>query len=87
MYICHSSCVVVYLPVLHRLPFRFANSVCALTDYQGVVSAISLLEPLVLAVANYLCKVMCYLFSLPFLYLFSLVSLCASRTFLSCCIL
>ena len=53
MYICHSSCVVVYLPVLHRLPFRFANSVCALTDYQGVVSAISLLEPLVLVVANY----------------------------------
>ena len=50
MYICHSSCVVVYLPVLYRLPFRFANSVCALTDYQGVVS---LLEPLVLVVANY----------------------------------
>lgn len=50
MYIYHSSCVVVYLPVLHRLPFHFANSICALTDYQGVVS---LLEPLVLVVANY----------------------------------
>ena len=30
---------------------------------------------------------MCYLFSLLFLYFFSPLSLCASRTFLSCCIL